>query len=160
MRLLPLLLLPVIALAQTQYSEIVKGSSTQTDTLLTFTGVGADTSSAYTLCPNTSFQPDVTTSNDSTEVLVYPIFSNTAHEGYRRRTPAREPESATNFTSTWGTVDSTDFLTIDDNGVQLGQEILLSSPCLFVKFVAVGTGDNELANPTSVKITLTQDCEE
>lgn len=155
---LALLLLPVFAFSQTQYSEIVKGSSTQTDTLLTFTGTGADTSIAYVLCPNSSFRPDVTTSNDSTNLVVYPIFSDTPHEGYKRRTPAREPDSATDFTNTVGSVDSSSWLTIDDNNVQACQPISLDGPALFVKFVAAGFTGNELSTATSVKVTLTQDC--
>lgn len=160
MKFLLLLVLPLVCFSQTQYSEIVKGSTTETDTLLTFTGTGADTSRAYALCKNTSFRADVTTSNDSTKIDCYPIFTDDPYRGYTRYTYPRDISSLTGWTNLWGLVDSTDFVDLDDNGVQGGQPILLDGPALFVAFVCKGTNDNEKANPTSVKITLTQDCEE
>lgn len=162
MRVLLLLLLPLVCFSQTQYSEIVKGSSTETDTLLAILATGADTSRWYPLCQNTSFRADVTTANDSTSLECYPIFTDQPYQGYRRETYPRAISSLTNSlaTNTWGLVDSTDFVDLDDNGVQGGQPILLDGPALFVAFVVAGKADNEKVDSTKVKITLTQDCED
>lgn len=160
MRLLLLLLFPLVAFSQTQYSEILKGSSTETDTLLTFTGTSADTSAPFVLCGSTSFRADVTTTNDSTSVNCYPIFSDTPYEGYRKRTSPRSFTGPTDYTHTWGLVDSTDFPIIDDNGLQAGQPIPLDGPVLYARIVCKGKNDNEKANATSVKVTITQDCED
>ncbi len=160
MRLLLLLVLPIVCFSQTQYSEIVKGSTTETDTLLALLGTGADTSRAYALCKNTTFRVDVTTSNDSTQLDCYPIFTDTPYRGYSRPTQPRGIDGLNSWTNTWGLVDSTDFVDVDDNGVQFGQPILLDSPALFVCFVCKGKSDNEKVDSTKVKVTLTQDCEE
>lgn len=159
MRILFLLLLPLVAFSQTQYSEILKGSSTLTDTLLTFTGTGADTSAPFVVCKNMAFRGDATTANDSTSIVIYPIFSDTPYRGYTRETYPRDVSNVTDWTPITGLVDSTDFSVIDDNGVQPLQPLLFDGPVMFGRIVCAGKADNEKANPTSVKVTITKDCE-
>ena len=160
MRVLLLLLLPLVAFSQTQYSEILKWSSTSTDTLGTFTGTGGDTSATIVLCKNTSFQADVTTSNDSTNVTGYWQFSTSAYQGYTKLSYPRAVSGATDWTSTVGLVDSTDWTLLDDNAVQNIQPILLDGPVLFARYIVKGNTGNELSTATKIKVTITQDCED
>ena len=137
-------------------SRLVKWSSTITDTLFSFVAASAETSEAYVVTPDMSFQVNVTSANDSTNLYVYPIFSARPYVRYDNKQTAIAPGSAATatFVNTWATTDSADFGVITANGYSAGIDGGVSSPTLFVKWVAAGDADNETVTATTGEIIM------
>ena len=137
-------------------SRLVKWSTTITDTLFSFVAASAETSQAYVVTPDMSFQVNVNSSNDSTNLYVYPIFSSRPFVRYDNVQTAVAPFSAATatFVNTWATTDSADFAVITANGYSAGIDGSIASPGLFVKFVAAGDADNETVTATTGEIIM------
>lgn len=153
------LFMAVSSYALTTTSEVVCWGSASADSLASFTTTNDDTSLAYKVTPDMSFRFQVTSSNDSTNIVVYPIFSDypygTLFEPQKQTGPRSTKIPVATFTDIWAESDSADYDETTANGWGDGQDMSVSSPAMWVKFVAAGLTDNDKGAATTVKVILT-----